>query len=138
MELDVWSRPARGLHHYVRLVAEELGCSGDAFWVQTESPLHAYLPLEQRVFGFPDRDAALLWDERRGWSAAVEASGEEPLVISYLGGDPLPPPAAVARFATKLADGAGRAGSPATPLSPDVLVARLARYAPEPLRALAS
>jgi len=131
MDLESWSPAARGLRDHVRLVAAELGCSGEAFWVQTEAPVSAYLPLEQRLHGFPDRDAALLWDPTHGWSAAIEAgTRDEPLVVTYLGGDVLPEPAAVASFVADLV-----AGRPTGEIAPPVfdtdgLADRLAEHAP--------
>jgi hypothetical protein len=134
MELESWSRPARGLHRYVQLVAEELGCSGDAFCVQTESPLSAYLPMEQRLPRHPNRDLALLWDEHNGWCLAMEtASGEDLLVVAYHGNSLLPRPKVVARFAEGLiADSAvGQPDPPEFEITPNDLAAALDRYAPE-------
>jgi len=76
MELDPRSRSSRGLRRYVELVTEALGYSGQAFHAQLESPAGAYIPLDERMPAFPDRDVALLWDERHGWCGAIEtASG---------------------------------------------------------------
>jgi len=133
MELEPWGRPARGLWEHVRQVAAALGCTGDAFWVQTEEPVSAYLPLEQRLYGFPDRDAALLWDARHGWAAAVEDStGDgEPLVIAYLG-LLLPDQDEVVSFVDDLVAGrpTGCTHPPAVALPPDLLRAELAALAP--------
>lgn len=108
MELEPRSRSARGLHRYVRLVSEALGQTGTAFWVHAESPATAYIPLDERMPAFPDRDLALLWDERHGWCGAIEtASGEDLIVVSYLGVDILPTPRVVARFAAELVAGLG-------------------------------
>lgn len=137
MELEPRSRSARGLRRYAGLVTEALGYTGHAFHVQTEAPASAYLPLDERMPAFPDRDVALLWDERHGWCGAIEtASGEDLIVVSYLGTDVLPPPRVVARFATELVAGGGpgRADPPALRKSDadDDLPARLAEYAPDP------
>jgi hypothetical protein len=134
MELEPWGRAARGLREHVRQVADALGCTGDAFWVQTEEPVSAYLPLEQRLYGFPDRDAALLWDARHGWAAAVEDGVEdvEPLTVAYLG-RLLPDPDEVAAFVADLVEGrpTGRTDPPRFTTDPDLLRAELAVRAPQ-------
>jgi Family of unknown function (DUF6292) len=137
MELEPRSQTSRALHRYTGLVCEALGQTGDAFWVHTESPATGYIPLDARVPAFPNRDLALLWDERHGWSAAIEtASGEDLIVLSYLGGDILPPPRVVAMFADDLVagNGPGQAEPPAFREADDTddLVDRLAQYAPVP------
>jgi Family of unknown function (DUF6292) len=137
MELDPRSRSARGLRRYVGLVTEALGYTGHAFHAQIESPAGAYIPLDERMPAFPDRDVALLWDERHGWCGAIEtASGDDLIVVSYLGADVLPAPRVVARFAAELVAGSGpgQAAPPAfrTLDAPDDLPARLADYAPSP------
>jgi uncharacterized protein DUF6292 len=137
MELEPRSRSSRGLRRYVGLVTEALGYTGHAFHVQTEAPTNAYLPLDERMPAFPDRDVALLWDERHGWSGAIEtASGEDLIVVSYLGTDILPSPRAVARFATDLVTGSGPGQAHAPGFrradADDDLPARLAAYAPDP------
>jgi len=130
MYLENWGRPARGLRRYVRLVAEELGCSGNAFWVDTEAPVSAYLPLDDRVPAFPERDLALIWTPTHGWYAAIEtASGEELVVVSYAGDEVLPSPAEVAAYVRALV----RGGGPGRPTPPDApvdadLPERLAAY----------
>lgn len=105
LELEPWDRAARGLRQYVRRVAEALGCTGDAFLVQTDPPVSVYLPLEQELDG---HDAALLWDPVTGWAAAVEID-DEPHIVSYLGAA-LPEPEEVAAFAAGLP--AGHATAP--------------------------
>jgi hypothetical protein len=130
MYLENWGRPARGLRRYVRLVAEELGCSGDAFSVETEAPVSAYLPLEDRVPAFPERDLALLWTPSHGWHVAVEtASGEDLIVLSYVDDDVLPPPAEVAAYVRDLVAGGGpgRPNPRDAPIGVDLLD-RLAAY----------
>ena len=137
MELEPWGRPARGLREHVRQVAAALGCTGDAFWVQTEEPVSAYLPVEQRFYGFPGRDAALLWDARHGWAAAVEDSCADnspvgnPLVVAYLG-ELLPDPDEVAAFVGDLVAGrpTGRTDPPRAAPPPDLLRVGLAALAP--------
>jgi hypothetical protein len=135
MELEPRSRPARGLQRYVELVTEALGHTGHACHTQTEPPVTAYIPLDERIPAFPDREAALLWDERHGWCGAIEtASGEDLIVVSYLGSDVLPTPRVVARFAAKLVAGAGpgQAEPPAFRSldTDDDLPGRLGDYAP--------
>lgn len=135
MELE--PRSTRGFRRYVELVSEALGHTGDAFWIHTESPATGYIPLDNRVSSFPDRDLALLWDERHGWCAAIEtASGEDLIVLSYLGVDILPAPHEVAKFAAELVAGA-RPGQEEPPAfrptdADDDLADRLADYAPAP------
>jgi hypothetical protein len=131
MELEPWGRPARGLREHVRQMAEALGCTGEAFSVQTDEPTSAYLPLDERLYGFPDRDAALLWDPSYGWSAVIE-DGAELLVVAYLG-ELLPAPEAVATFVADLVTGrkARVARPPCLPVPPAVLRAKLADRAPE-------
>jgi hypothetical protein len=126
MELEPWSRAALGLRQYVREVAERLDCTGDAFLVQTDAPVSAYLPLTQQLYGFPGRDAALLWHHRHGWSAEVDDS----LVVAHLGDDPLPPPDEVAEFVADLVAGRPRRRRGTVPVPADVLRTRLAAYAP--------
>jgi hypothetical protein len=125
------------------LVTEALGYTGHAFHVQLEAPVHAYIPLDERMPAFPGRDVALLWDERHGWCGAIEtASGEDLIVLSYLGSDVLPPPRVVAAFALELiaGTGPGQAAPPAfrEAAAADDLPARLADYAPDPQLAATS
>ena len=73
MELEPWGRSARGLREHVRQVAGALGHADEAYTVQTDEPVSAYLPLDQYFYGFPDRDAALFWHPVRGWYAVVSS-----------------------------------------------------------------
>jgi hypothetical protein len=128
MELDSWSRAARGLREHVRQVAAALHPAGTAYWVQTDDPVSAYIPLEHHFYGFPGRDAALLWSPERGWTAVVE-DDDEPLVISYLGAN-LPAPEQVTAFVEALTEGRP-AGRPVPPvLTPPSTIA-LAALAPQ-------
>jgi hypothetical protein len=137
MELEPRSQLTRGLRRYVGLVTEALGYREHAFHVQTEPPATGYIPLDGRIPAFPDRDVALVWDERHGWCGAIEtASGEDLLVVSYLGTDVLPAPRVVARFAADLIAGSGP-GQAEPPgfrgaEADDDLADRLARYASDP------
>jgi hypothetical protein len=129
MELETWGRPARGLREHVRQVAAALGCTGEAYWVRTEEPVFAYLPLEDHFYGFPGWDAALLWNAEHGWSAVVDEP--EPLVVAYLDAL-LPEPADVAAFVADLVAGrkTGRPGPPSFRHPPGLLRAELADRAP--------
>jgi hypothetical protein len=93
-------RFSRALHGYVDSVANALGVGLESCTVDVDVPASAYAALDWALPGFPDRDLALLWDERHGWSAAVETQSSEDLtVLGYLGGTTVtPPPDAVARF----------------------------------------
>ena len=66
MELDFDDAVTWGLRGYVRRVTAELGLTGECSYVQSEQPATAYLALDGRLPGFPDRDVALLWDEEHG------------------------------------------------------------------------
>ena len=137
MELEPRSRSSRGLRRYIGLVTEALGYTGHAFHVQAEAPAYGYIPLDERMPAFPGRDVALLWDERHGWCGAIEtASGEDLIVLSYLGSDVLPPPRVVSAFALELiaGSGPGQAAPPAFRAADaeDDLAERLADYAPNP------
>jgi hypothetical protein len=129
MELEPWSRAARGLREHVRQVADALGCTGEAYWVRTEDPVSVYLPLDEHFFGFPGREAALLWDAEHGWSAVID--DPEPLVVAYLGAL-LPDPAVLAGFVADLVAGrpTGSLSPPSFLIPPDALLAALERLAP--------
>ncbi|MFC7613284.1 DUF6292 family protein [Actinokineospora soli] len=134
MELDFDDRVVRGLHGYLREVTGRLGLSGDSGYVHAERPVSAYLALEGRLPGFPDRDVALLWDEDGGWAIAVEThSGEDLLVQDRYGAELVPAPDAVARWVRSLLDGKGRPRRVAPPRrAQDDVAARLALYAVVP------
>ncbi|WP_309113340.1 DUF6292 family protein [Saccharothrix sp.] len=106
MGLDFEDAVTRALREYVRRVTAALGLSGECSFVQAEWPANAYIAVDGHLPGFPDRDVALLWDERDGWAAAVETQGAEDLVVrARLGGDVLPPPAVVANWLTGVLHG---------------------------------
>ncbi|WP_447002524.1 DUF6292 family protein [Saccharothrix isguenensis] len=131
VELDFDEDLVSGLRGYVRLVTGELGLSGECSYAQAE-PAGAYLALDGRLPGFPDRDVALLWDEGAGWSVAVEThSGEDLIVYAYFGPELLPAPEAVARWVRGLLHGDRRASArhSAHQRSHEDLVRRLAPYA---------
>jgi hypothetical protein len=103
MEIYFEDTVGRGLRHYVRLVSEALGLRGDCSYVQTDELACAYIALDGRLRQYPDEDVALLWDEGRGWSAAVEThSGKDPLVVAHLDRDVLPAPSDVAAWTRNL------------------------------------
>ena len=90
---------ARGLRQYLLAVAAKL--DAPAWFCEVDVPAGAYVALDRRLTRFPDHETALLWDERDGWAAAVEsATGDEVIVLAYLGEDVLPPPEAVVEFVT--------------------------------------
>jgi uncharacterized protein DUF6292 len=98
MELDFDDSVVRGLRRYVRLVSRALGLPGEGSFM-TDEPLSAYIALNGRLARYPDRDVALLWEETRGWSAAVESrGGVDLLVVAHLGQDVSPPPESVAAW----------------------------------------
>ena len=99
MDLDFDDTLMRGLRRYVGLVSAAMGLPGGYACLQAERPATAYLPLDGRLPGHPDRDVALLWDEHRGWSAVVERlSGVDLIVVAEMGGAVLPLPPVVASW----------------------------------------
>jgi uncharacterized protein DUF6292 len=101
--LDEWqsvsSVLARSLSAYVRQVAAAVGVPADAVGYEVSDTATAYLGLSQRLPEHAGRDLMLVWDERLGWSVGVETDpGEKPLVLGYLVGETVPPPARVAQF----------------------------------------
>ncbi|QFZ17916.1 DUF6292 family protein [Saccharothrix syringae] len=86
----------RALRAYVLRVTRALGLSGESSYVQEDT---AYLALDGRLPGFPDRDVALLWDAERGWALALESdSSEPPFVVARMRDRVRPEPIAVARW----------------------------------------
>lgn len=124
----------RGLRQYVAEVATGLGIGVVATWCELADQGSAYLPLDQRIPGRADRDVALVWDERRGWAIGVETnSGEDLLIVAWQGGQPLPPPHAVVRFAERVLSGRGLGATHPPFAGPDqvrAVRARLASYQP--------
>lgn len=107
---------AAGLRDYVALVAAALGVGQESCAIDPCPPASAYIALDARLPSHPQRDLALLWDERHGWSAGVEThSSEDLIVVAYQGGDLVPPPAAVRAFAEAVVAGlpVGRTDPPA-------------------------
>lgn len=101
---DVWG--------YLAEVTAALGVGLESCTVDHDSPVSAYVALDGRLPRHPGRDVALLWDEIHGWAAAIEThSGEDLIVLRYLGGHtPVPPPDRVARFVTALRENDDRVG----------------------------
>ncbi|WP_329045782.1 DUF6292 family protein [Amycolatopsis sp. NBC_01488] len=97
----------RSLGEYVRAVAAAVGVPDESTTVEISDTATAYLGLPQRWIDRPDHDVMLVWNERRGWSLAVETDpAEDPVVIAHHdGGDLVPDPRAVAQFVTDTAAG---------------------------------
>jgi hypothetical protein len=128
VELEPEGAPARGLRRYVWLVAEALGVGAGCCYVQIESPLHAYIPLDEQLPRLPGSDVAVTWDAGHGWAIGVEDSmGADVVPLSYLGGDLLPAPGTVADFVRGFL--AGEPFRDPEPLCSDDLPDRLAGYA---------
>ncbi len=91
---------------YVDQVASAVGVPADATGHEVTDTATAYLALDLRSTAQPGHDLMLVWDEHLGWYIAVEMNpGEGPVVVAYLDGEVVPPPAAVARFVTDTAGG---------------------------------
>jgi hypothetical protein len=92
------------LHDYLAEVATAVGVGMESCTVDQDTPVSAYIALDEQLPAHPGRDVALLWDETHGWSAAIETHcGEDLILVSHLGGPTVTPPAAqVARFVTTL------------------------------------
>ncbi len=97
---------------YLAEVTGALGVGLESCTVDNDSPVSAYVALDEQLPGHPGRDVALLWDEIHGWSVAIEThSGEDLIVLRYLGGQTVvPPPARVARFVAALREDDHRVG----------------------------
>lgn len=105
------------LWSYLADVTGALGIGLESCTVDHDAPVSAYIALDGQLPAFPGRDVALLWDELHGWAAAVEThSGEDLIVIRYLGGPSVAPPASrVAEFAAAVRDADHRIGCLAPP-----------------------
>ncbi|MBB3050900.1 hypothetical protein FHS23_001923 [Prauserella isguenensis] len=120
MDIYGWYSTEPALHAYVSAVAAALspddGSPAQYTCDASATPVGAYIAVDGHLPTFPDRDVALIWDEHHGWGMAIEThSGEDLLMVSYLGGsDPVPEPERVARFARRILDGA-MPGQPAPP-----------------------
>ncbi|MEV1117971.1 DUF6292 family protein [Actinosynnema sp. NPDC049800] len=129
---DLLVRAPRG---YARSVTHELGIIPECSYVQAEGPATVFLELDSRLPVFPDREAAMLWDQRSGWAAAVEThSGEDLIVQAWFGTDLVPGPRAVDALLQGGRHPDTGFGSPG--LAQADLARRLAPYAAAPLTAL--
>ncbi|HEX4220828.1 MAG TPA: DUF6292 family protein [Pseudonocardiaceae bacterium] len=97
----------RTLRRYLAIVATALGVGLESCMVDIDTPVSAYLAVDQKLAALPDRDVALLWDEEHGWSIAAETHcGEDLIVLAYLDTDTVVPPAdLVVRFVEELCAG---------------------------------
>lgn len=128
---------ARGLRSYLWQVCRALGIGPEASYCDVDDRASAYVALDGRLPGYPDHDLALVWDEENGWAAALEnRTGDDMVVLCYLGWDVLPPPAAVVSFVAELrADGyPGQPDPPAlrVALADDGFYDRLSAYLARP------
>jgi hypothetical protein len=134
--LDIEHAFASGLRGYIAAVSSALGVGLESSTIEPEAPASAYVALDWRLSRLPERDLAVMWDEVHGWSAAVESnSGEDLIVLTYLGGDILPEPRAVMRFLAAVRAGDHSVGQPDAPESGPVtdhaaLLDRLLPYVP--------
>lgn len=97
---------SQSLARYVRSVAAAIGVPIDAVGYEVSDTATAYLGLTERSINDVSRDLMLVWDERLGWYVGVDDPPDEtPVVLSYLGGDTVPPPATVARFVAEVMAG---------------------------------
>lgn len=122
----------RRLRGYLGAVARAVGVGPESCTIDLDTPVSAYVALDWRLRRVPGHDLALVWDEVRGWAAALEDTGGDAVVLAYLGGEVLPEPRAVVRF---LAD--VRADDPAAGLL-EAPVLREAGHHEELLDALAA
>jgi hypothetical protein len=127
-DYGLWS----GLTGYLAAVSSAVGVGVESCTVDLDAPASAYVALDPRLPRHPDRDLALLWDEHHGWSLAMEThSGEDLLVLAYLGGDLVPVPARVRRFVAGIRSTGGPVSAPEPPDlrgDRDDLRGRLLRY----------
>ncbi|EOD70247.1 DUF6292 family protein [Amycolatopsis vancoresmycina] len=121
-----------GLTGYLAAVSAAVGVGEESCTLDLDAPTSAYIALDERLSRHPGRDMALLWDERHGWAFAMEThSGEDLLVLAYLGGELVPSPARVRGFVTAIRSAGGAS---ALPVPPDLrgdrgdLLGRLRRH----------
>lgn len=122
----------RALGEYVRAVAAAVGVPDESTTVEISDTATAYLGLPRRWPGRPGHDVMLVWNERRGWSLAVETDpGAAAIVLAHHGDDLVPGPDTVARFVADTAAGRHPDQPPAGPaadVSRRVLAERLRPY----------
>ncbi|WP_370962621.1 DUF6292 family protein [Amycolatopsis sp. cg9] len=105
-----------GLTGYLAEVSAAVGVGAESCTVDVDAPVSAYIALDARLGRCPDRDTALLWDERYGWSLAMETrSGEDLLVLAYLGRELVPRPARVRDFVAAIRSHGGPVTAPVPP-----------------------
>jgi hypothetical protein len=129
------------LHHrlpaYLAAVSAAVGVGVESCTADFGNPASAYIALDTRLPRHPGRDVALLWDERHGWSAALENdSGQDLLVVAYLGGELVPRPQRLARFlaAVRRGDVPAVLGTPVLRDGEAVLLEGLRSYRPDEWR----
>ncbi|MEQ0558010.1 DUF6292 family protein [Amycolatopsis sp. NEAU-NG30] len=106
----------RGLTGYLAAVSAAVGVGEESCTVDLDDPASAYVALDLRLARHPGRDTALLWDECHGWSLAMEThSGEDLLVLAYLGRELVPAPSRVGAFVAAVRAAGGAAAPPAPP-----------------------
>ncbi|WP_406634270.1 DUF6292 family protein [Amycolatopsis sp. WGS_07] len=108
------------LRGYLADITRALGIGLESCTIDQDPVLSAYVALDGYLPGYPGRDVALLWDEIRGWAVAVEThSGEDLIVVRYLGGASVaPPPEHLVRFVAALREDDHRIGQLAPPVHP--------------------
>jgi hypothetical protein len=105
-----------GLWGYLAAVTACLDVGLESCAVDLVFPASAYIALDGPVPGFPERDLALLWDERFGWSAAVETHvGEDLIVLTHHSGGLVPRPSEVHAFVSAVRAGDHSIGQPNPP-----------------------
>ncbi|VVJ18088.1 Uncharacterised protein [Amycolatopsis camponoti] len=105
-----------GLIGYLAAVGAAVDVGEESCTVDPGDPASAYVALDVRLRRHPGRDMALVWDERHGWAFAMEThSGEDLLVLSYLGDELVPAPSRVRAFVTAVRSAGGASGEPVPP-----------------------
>ncbi|MEU6644727.1 DUF6292 family protein [Saccharomonospora sp. NPDC046836] len=114
------TQPLTGdLRRYLHQVAGALGLPPDASVTLHDAEPSGRVALRSRLPAFPNLDALLQWTTRHGWCLAVRNfHGTQVIPLCYLGPDPVPDPAEVARFAREMVSGA-HTGATAPPAEYD-------------------
>jgi hypothetical protein len=103
VDVEPYGAAARGLRRYLREVCRAVGVGPEASCWELDERTTAYIAVDGRLPGYPHHDLALIWDEENGWAAALEtSSGDDMIILCYLGLDVLPPPSVIARFLAAL------------------------------------